>query len=68
MIGRKKIRQEAISACNFRGHSMKLFVWTSKTTAYSECRHCKKQVAINRKPLPNEIDIAGEAVALSCKD
>lgn len=33
----------------------------------SVCKICGKRVVIMPKPLPNEIDIGGEAVALNCE-
>jgi len=40
--------------------------WRFGNAAISHCKICRKSVAINARPLPNGIDIAGEAVALNC--
>ena len=39
---------------------------TNKNVAYSRCKICGMEVSVNVKPMPNEIDIGGEAVALDC--
>lgn len=71
----KRLKKEALAACEFRGHKMKRFIsynpvygFTSLTTAYSHCRICGRQVLVQAKPLPNGIEIGGEAVALTCDD
>lgn len=60
----KKLAQQATK---FRGHSM---FWSEpekdKTFQWASCRYCGKGVAIRTNPLPNEIEIGGEAVALNC--
>jgi len=33
----------------------------------NHCLDCGMQVVVNTSPLPNEIDIGGEAVALTCE-
>jgi hypothetical protein len=38
------------------------------TILHNACIHCGMDVSINARPLPNEIDIGGEAVALNCGD
>ncbi len=32
----------------------------------SECRKCEGYVQVTEKPLPNDIDISGTAVAMNC--
>lgn len=61
-----KLQREARSSARLRGHSLKQFNHYSDTRRFSHCRHCDMQVEVNSKPLPNEIDIGGEAVALNC--
>ena len=34
--------------------------------AFSHCLSCNKEVQIIIKPMPNEVDISGQAVALTC--
>ena len=36
--------------------------------AEAKCISCRKEVTVTVKPLPNEISISGEAVALGCFD
>jgi len=62
------LKQEALKSCAHRNHEMRRFQkhpWR-KNISTSECRHCGMTVVVNSKPMPNEIDIMGEAVALHC--
>lgn len=65
----ERLSREALKSCKFRGHKMKRFVkhdyWP--TVRYAHCRVCDKQVVINSRPQPNDIEIGGGAVALNCK-
>lgn len=56
-----RLKQEARESCEFRGHKMKRF-----KDGFSECKVCKAWVYITLKPMPNDIDIGGPAVALHC--
>ena len=63
------LRIEATKAAKWRGH--KLGKWNTsyengRSRATAECLVCHADVQCNTKPLPNEIDIGGPAVALSC--
>ena len=60
--------KEATEACEWRKHEMGEFVAISPYIAVSHCKQCNMQVAVNTNPLPNEINIGGEAVALNCQD
>ena len=67
----KNLIAEARESCKFRGHKMSRFhmldgINSDKYTAH--CKICGKGVWIIEFPLPNDIDIGGQAVALSCKD
>ena len=69
----KRLQNEALESCGFRGHSMRRFrrvISTQRdgklTWAYSHCFICNKQVTVRTHPAPNEIDIGGEAMALCC--
>ena len=57
---------QAVESCEWRGHKMGDFEPISPYVAVSCCKQCNMQVAINTRPLPNEIDIGGEAVAVNC--
>jgi len=66
-----RLKKEALEACNFRGHKVSRFVNHSPKPiqiAHSYCIICRKSVIVNNSPLPNEIEISGRAVALTCND
>jgi len=73
-----RLRKEALEACKFRGHEMTRFdrtvcydLSTGETvreTGLSLCHVCGRAVMVDTRPLPNGIDISGEAVALNCED
>jgi len=65
-----RLSREARESCRGRGHDMQPFRMHTyyKTVAVSNCRKCGKQVSINSRPMPNEIGVGGEAVALGCGD
>lgn len=63
---KKFAKQSAI----FRGH--KLSRWSMyggyrKDLYTAHCTKCGKGVWVNVTPLPNDINIGGEAIALNCK-
>ncbi len=64
-----KLIEQATNAAKFRGHRI---VWhygdgdLNAITRLGTCIHCGKEVQVNCRPQPNEIDIGGEAVALGC--
>jgi hypothetical protein len=66
MTKERRLKKEAMEACGFRGHEMERFTKLEKGKFISRCIYCEKEVIITLKPLPNEIDIGGEAVALNC--
>lgn len=65
-----RLRREALRSCNARGHDMTKFKSqlraSSRKVKYASCKRCGKYVQVIEKPLPNEIDIGGTAVALNC--
>ena len=63
-----RLKQEAREACEFRGHKMLRFRHVAKDAAYTHCRRCGAEVVVEQRPLPNGIQIGGEAVALTCAD
>ena len=64
----RRLKLDALESCKYRGHDMKRFKTLKPGVALSECRRCKMYVMVNVKPLPNDIDIGGSAVALGCGD
>ena len=64
-----QLRTEADTSARFRGH---IIDWVTpwhgegRSLQNGSCRGCGMEVQINSKPLPNQIDIGGEAVALNC--
>ena len=64
----ERLKKEARDVCYHAGsHNMRRFTCNAKDKYSSYCKKCGKHVFINANPLPNEIDIYGEAVALGCK-
>ena len=51
-------------SARWRGHSLRWQTF-NPDSALGICR-CGMQVLVLRKPSPNQIDIGGEAVAVSC--
>ena len=62
----RRLKNEAMEACRYRGHWMSAFKKLKPTLWRSKCLWCDMDVDVNTKPLPNEIEIGGEAVALTC--
>ena len=61
-----KLIKEARESCEWRGHRMAKFRHYSRHVAASHCLDCMKTVSVMTRPMPNEIEIRGEAVALNC--
>lgn len=65
----ERLRKEALEACRYRRHKMRLDYYTilkSRHRATWHCLHCYKSMAVDTHPDPNGIDIGGEAIALGC--
>lgn len=61
------LKQSATESTKFRGHS--LSEWDDHNgCSFAKCLKCGKQVTVLTRPLPNDINIGGEAVALGCLD
>jgi hypothetical protein len=61
---------EAEVAAEYRGHKLgkwETFMRGNRSYSNNKCEICGKEVQVIDHPLPNEIDIGGEAVALSCE-
>ena len=64
----ERLKKEALKSCEFRGHKMSKFITVNENErAYAFCMVCYKMVCVDTNPVANNIDIGGEAVALSCE-
>lgn len=65
----RTLRKLAATTAVWRGHSL---TWTAvddrddRQTTIGTCRYCGADVACNTRPLPNEAEIGGSAVAVNC--
>jgi hypothetical protein len=70
MTKEKRLKKEAMDAAKWRGHLFHGKWLVNDYVSYKNfiriCTLCGKQVYINTKPAPNEIDISGQAVAVGC--
>ncbi len=57
---------EALDAGLARGH-VKYDVSMEETCAHFICQSCGRSIVVRMFPMPNEVRIGGEAVALDCK-
>lgn len=66
------LKKEAQKSCESRGHKMTKFHRVknicNKEIWRAYCEICNKSVDVIPAPRPNEINIGGPAVALSCED
>lgn len=62
----RDLQIKAWKACERRGHNMTAFISYDDTNAVSSCYDCHMEVQCLTDPMPNQIDIGGEAVALNC--
>ena len=61
------LMKESRESTKYRQHKMSPWLDVTKEyIKYSACEHCGMEVWVNAKPLPNEIDVGGQAVALNC--
>ena len=67
-----ELKAEAERTCQNRGHNLGIWFkpWRNENRRLhverAVCKRCFRDVDVNPKPAPNEIDISGEAVALNC--
>jgi len=65
----KQLKSSARHSAEWRGHNIGKFITLDPyVSAEAVCRKCGKAVYVNSEPMPNEITISGEAVALGCDD
>lgn len=63
---REALKASAFESATWQGHS--LGKWENYTKySGNKCLKCGATVVININPNPNEIDMRGEAIALSCE-
>lgn len=66
----QRLKQDAGAAARFRGHDMGQWYDVSeqqgRIISSASCRTCGRIIALDTRPAPNGIDIAGEAVAVGC--
>lgn len=65
------LKMEAAKTMIRRGHRLRYWVNEGpdkrrSTRAHTSCPDCDREAQVNTRPMPNEIDIGGEAVALNC--
>jgi transcription elongation factor Elf1 len=65
------LEYDAVKSATLRGHKMGKMtnnhtIGKPATRSIAVCVVCGMDVEVTTKPLPNEIDIGGEAVALNC--
>jgi hypothetical protein len=61
-----ELKTSALKATTFRGH--KMAPWSDYLAVYRcACKVCGMEVSVTPNPAPNDIDIGGPAVALTCK-
>jgi hypothetical protein len=66
---KQQLKIKAIDSCNRRGHVMGIWMDFDKNSASNTCILCGKSVCVDATPLPNGIEISGEAVSLDdCND
>ena len=63
------LRSEANGAAEARGH---LMVWGApwhgefRSVQHGQCETCGAEASVSTRPIPNEIDVSGSAVAVDC--
>jgi len=63
------LKEEANQVALARGHALgdwEYFKRSKGRGANNKCMVCGREVQVLENPLPNEIDVGGEAVALNC--
>lgn len=65
----RRLRLKARQSAEKRGHALTMFkpTWNNRSFT-ATCMSCGAFVVVTARPMPNEIDIGGSAVAISCKE
>jgi hypothetical protein len=62
----QNLKKSAERSAQYRRHNLAPWQKISDKIYRATCKDCEKSVDVNLHPLPNEIAIGGEAVALGC--
>jgi hypothetical protein len=67
------LAQQATRIAEWRGHELCAFHWEETPSTFriigsASCTTCEKGVVVNTDPVPNDIDISGQAIALNCTE
>lgn len=67
----RRLQQEAEGSCEVRCHVLRPWSapwrgWGGGMVSETTCSVCGRYVVVNTNPAPNDIEIGGEAVAVSC--
>lgn len=63
------LRAQAEMSAIWRGHSLRWLAphhGEARSYQNGECVRCGASVTVNTHPMPNEIDVGGDAVAVGC--
>lgn len=64
-----RLKKDATESATWRNHTLGRwhhYKSENRIVAISDCVKCNRTAVINTNPMPNEIDIGGEAVAVNC--
>lgn len=62
----RTLKKNARKSAEWRGHKLGRFSIQHYGRAYARCENCNASVCVNTRPMPNQIDIGGDAVAVNC--
>lgn len=64
----ERLQRSARDSAQRRGHALGRWQRLGDSSCLAACRRCGREVVVCAHPAPNEIEIAGEAVALGCQE
>ena len=62
----RRLKKRALVSATLRSHKIGSFRQVAPGKHRSKCKQCDAQVTVIVNPMPNEIDVGGEMVALNC--